>query len=67
MIVCSCGHEVDDFDHTYNVMTKSTSRECTKAIAYSTVCGPCEDRYRQHGELFDTDDQAMAWLNKDEW
>ena len=67
MIILSCGHKVDDFDHTYNVIVKAYDRECNKALAYSVVCGPCEDRYRQHGEVFDDEDTAYEWLKKEEW
>jgi len=66
-IVLSCGHEVDDFDHSYEVMTKATDREGNKAIAHMLVCGPCEDRYRQHGELFDSEEDADAWLERETW
>ena len=67
MIVLSCGHEVVDFDHAYDIMVKATSREGEKAIGYMTVCGPCEDQYRQVGNIFDTEEQAQQWLNKEEW
>ena len=66
-IVLSCGHEVDDFYHVHNVMTKATDREGNKAIAYQAVCGPCEDQYRQHGEIFNNIEDAEAWLEKEEW
>lgn len=66
-IVLSCGHEVDYFGNAYNVLTKSTDRCGCKAVAYSTVCGPCEDRYRQAGELFESGELANEWLLKEEW
>jgi hypothetical protein len=66
-IVLSCGHEVDDFYHVHNVMTKANDREGNKAIAYQAVCGPCEDRYRQHGEIFDNIEDAEAWLEREIW
>lgn len=67
MIILSCGHEVDDFEHAYNVITKSTDRQGDKALMYSTVCGPCEDKFRQHGQLFDTESEAMSWVNSEYW
>jgi hypothetical protein len=66
-IVLSCGHEVDDMDHGYTIFTKTTDREGNKAVAYQTVCGPCEDRYRQHSEILDSEEAADAWLEKEEW
>jgi hypothetical protein len=66
-IVLSCGHEVDDFYHVHNVMTKAYDREGNKAIAYQAVCGPCEDRYRQHGEIFDNIEDAEVWLEQETW
>lgn len=66
-IILSCGHQVDDFDHAYDVIVKSTDRTGEKALSYAVVCGPCEDRYRQHGELFDNEDTAYEWLGKEEW
>ena len=67
MIILSCGHEVFDFDHAYDIMVKATSREGEKAIAYMMVCGPCEDEYRQVGHIFDTEEQAQEWLKKEQW
>ncbi len=67
MIILSCGHEVNDFKKSFNVFTKSTSRDGEKAISYSCVCGSCEDIYRQHGELFDTEEKAYEWLRTDIW
>jgi hypothetical protein len=66
-IVLSCGHEVDDFYHAHNVMTKATDREGNKAVAYMIVCGPCEDQYRQRGEIFDNWYVAEEWLEKEQW
>ncbi len=65
--VLSCGHEVDDLDHAYNVMTKAVDREGNKAIAYKIVCGPCEDQYRRHGEIFDYQEVAELWLTTKNW
>ena len=67
MIILSCSHEVADFDHAYNIITKATDRGGEKALVYSTVCGPCEDAYRQHGQLFDTESEAISWLNTEYW
>lgn len=66
-IVCSCGHEVDDLDHTYNVLIKATDRSGEKALSYLTVCGPCEDRYRQVGYIFDDHEEGFSWLEKEQW
>ena len=66
MIVLNCGCEVDDFDHAYDVMYKCSGREGNKAIAYTTYCGACEDRLRQAGQLFDTEEAAFAWLKLEE-
>jgi hypothetical protein len=66
-IVLTCGHEVDDFYHVHNVMTKAVDREGNKAIAYKAVCGSCEDRYRQHGEIFDSWEDAEEWLERETW
>ena len=67
MIVLTCGDEVQDFDHAFHIMHKATSREGDKAIAYSTACGACEDQYRQAGELFDSPEDADAWLKQERW
>jgi len=61
-IILSCGHEVYDVKHAYTIMTKSQDRYCEPAIAYRTACGPCEDRYRQEGQILDTDQIALDWL-----
>jgi hypothetical protein len=66
-IVLSCGHEVDYFRHAFDVMTKAVDREGNKAISYKIVCGPCEDMYRQHGEILDSEEAADAWLEKEQW
>ena len=66
-IVLSCGHEVDDFYHVHNVMTKATDREGNKAISYQAVCGACEDQYRQRGEIFDSWENAEEWLERETW
>jgi hypothetical protein len=63
----SCGHEVDDLDHGYAIFTKTTDREGNKAVAYQTVCVPCEDMYRQHGEILDSEEAADAWIEKEQW
>jgi hypothetical protein len=63
-IILSCGHEVFDFPHTYHIMTKSTDRYGERAILYQTVCGPCEDRYRQRGQIFDSEQVAYAWMEE---
>lgn len=63
-IILSCGHEVYDFPHAYHVMTRGTDRYGNRAIIYQTVCGPCEDRYRQAGDIFDSEEVAYLWVKK---
>ena len=67
MIVLSCGHEVDDFDHVHDVMYKSTDRTGEKAISYAVVCGSCEDSHRQQGYLFENEEQAWEWMKTESW
>lgn len=66
-IVLSCGHSVIDMDHAFSILTKSTDREGNKAIRYQMVCEPCEDHYRQHGEILDTEDEAAVWMGREKW
>jgi hypothetical protein len=47
-------------------MTKSTDRYGNRAIAYQTVCGPCEDRHRQAGDIFDFEEVAYLWVSKND-
>jgi hypothetical protein len=63
-IILSCGHEVYDFLHAYHIMTKGTDRYGERAIVYQTVCGPCEDHYRQKGQIFDFEEVAYIWVGK---
>jgi hypothetical protein len=63
-IILSCGHEVFDFKHSYHTMTKGTDRYGERAIVYQTVCGTCEDRYRQQGQIFDFEEVAYQWVSK---
>ena len=63
-IVLSCGHEVNDFTRTHDVMVKGRDRYGERAIVYQTVCGPCEDRYRQQSQLFDFEEVAYMWASK---
>jgi len=65
-IILSCGHEVFDFSHAYHIMTKGSDRYGERAIVYQTVCGPCEDRYRQKGQIFDFEEVAYMWAGKDD-
>ena len=65
MIHLSCGHMVSDISDSYDIITKSTSREGERALMYSVVCGPCVDGYHAVGYLFDTDQQAMEWVNSE--
>lgn len=66
-IILSCGHTVPDMQHAFEVITKSTDRIGEKALAFKVVCGPCEDSYRQHGELFETFELGEHWLEQDTW
>jgi hypothetical protein len=63
-IILSCGHEVFDFKHSYHTMTKGTDKYGDRAIVYQTVCGTCEDRYRQQGQIFDFEEVAYQWVSK---
>lgn len=66
--ILSCGHREDDFDKQYNVITKSSSCDedgFKKAIAYSTVCKECKDFYIEEDLLFETEDEAIKWLQSD--
>jgi hypothetical protein len=45
-------------------MTKGIDRYGERAIEYQTVCGPCEDRYRQQGQIFDFEEVAHQWVLK---
>ena len=65
MIHLSCGHKVSDIDDSYDIITKSTSREAERALMYSMDCGPCVDGYRALGYLFDTETQAMEWMKSE--
>lgn len=64
MIILSCGHEVEDMGHAYTIYVKSCTREGENAVKYLTVCGPCEDGYRQAGIIFDTNEKSMEWLKE---
>lgn len=66
-IILSCRHEVDDFDHAYNIIIKTTDRSGEKALSYLIVCGSCEDMYRQQGAIFDNVIAAEQWLLNSEW
>lgn len=63
MIILSCGHTVDDFDHAHYTLIKSQDREGNSAIACMMICGPCEDRYRQVGQILDSQEAAEHWLD----
>jgi len=65
MIHLSCGHKVSDPVDSYEVVTKSTSRAGERALMYSVVCGPCVDGYRAVGYLFETEKQAMEWVESE--
>lgn len=67
MIILSCGHEVDDFVHAYSIIVKSVDRSGEKALGYITVCGSCEDEYRQRGNIFDNEESAYKWLDEERW
>jgi len=61
-IILSCGHEVNDFGRAYHIMTKSIIDMANWAVAYQTVWKLCEDRYRQHGQIFDFEEVAYMWV-----
>jgi len=63
-IILSCGHEIYNFTQSYQIMTKGTDRYGERAIIYQTVCGPCEERYRQQGQIFDFEEVAYQWVSK---
>ena len=65
-IILSCGHEVFDLPRAYHIMSKGMDRYGKRALIYQTVCGTCEDRYRQAGEIFDFEDVAYMWVSKDD-
>lgn len=67
MIILSCGHEVGDFEHSHTVMIKETNDYGGKAIGYMMICGACEDKYRQAGAIFDNEETAFEWLEKEQW
>ena len=67
MIILSCGHEVDSFDESHQVVVKSTDRENEKALAFMSVCQSCKNRYQREGELFETNEQGYQWLGEKEW
>ena len=63
-IVLSCGHEVNDFTRTHDVMVKGRDRYGERAIVYQIVCGSCEDMYRREGDIFDFEEVAYMWASK---
>jgi len=63
-IILSCGHEIYNFTQSYQIMAKGTDRYGERAIIYQTVCGPCEERYRQQGQIFDFEEVAYQWVSK---
>ena len=64
MIFLSCGHREDDFDNHYSITTKSYTRENGKALSYMTVCYGCMRLYEEAGQLFNSDKEAMDWLQE---
>ena len=67
MIILSCGHEVDDFEHSHTVMIKETNDYGGKAIGHMMICNVCENKYRQVGAIFDNEETAFEWLEKEQW
>ena len=69
MIRLSCGHEIDNLytDKSFTILTKSNDRESGKALSLETVCGACEDKYRQVDAIFDEWEDGIAWLQTEEW
>lgn len=64
-IILSCGHHIDDFSDSYQVVIKSYSRDFSKALSYRTVCLKCKNDYRKQDILFEDDTQADKWLLND--
>ena len=60
MITFSCGCN-GDIDDGIDIIYKTSTRECTKAIGYAFICKKCIDNY----ETFKTDKEAEEWLLKD--
>lgn len=67
MIILSCGHTVDDFNQSHDIIVKTTDRAGEKAISYQTVCRTCMDKYQRIGYIFETQEQALAWLQTEAW
>lgn len=65
-IILSCGHREDDFDKHHTVMVQDYTKECTKAIAYKTVCAACKQQYKDWGILFEDQTEALLWLTSEE-
>lgn len=60
MIICTCGHKVQDFAQTHQVITKGYNRRGDACLDYKTVCDDC---YATE-ERFETEVEALIWLHE---
>jgi len=68
-VILSCGHEENDFDKHYNIMTKGEDVGVDgwhRTISYMTVCGSCKHWYQENNDILYNEEEAMEWLNGDE-
>ena len=66
MIRLTCWHEVNHLDEAYEVIMKGSTRKLDKAIDYKLVCKECFDYYKKHKMLFNSEKQAMEWLENEQ-
>jgi len=66
-IILSCGHQVEDFDHAYNVTIKSSDRAGEKALSFMVVCRHCEEIHRTSGNMFESEEAGLQWLQTKRW
>jgi hypothetical protein len=68
-ITLSCGHGVDDYDDTYQAITKDWTHDqhgTQRALRYGLVCAGCLERYRHFNQLFETEEQALDWMTEED-
>jgi hypothetical protein len=66
-IICSCGHRVEEFEDTYNIICQSESlgeEGYSKALSYQSVCSSCKEEYKEAGVLFKSEEDAFRWLRE---
>lgn len=66
-IICSCGHRIEDFDDSENIICQSEHLDedgYKKALSYQTVCKSCKQEYKEAGILFKSEEEAFRWLNE---